>query len=213
MHTSSSRRKLLAGLVGLGASSTALARLAPTPPQMAGPFYPLEFPLDDDNDLTRVKGRPGSARGEITDLSGRVLDAEGRPIRNARVEIGQCDASGRYHHPHDSGPPPDPNFQGFGHALTDALGHYRFRTIRPAPYPGRTPHIHMAVHLPGKKPFVTQLYVANEPLNSRDFIYMSLSPEQRRLASADFVRVKSGEATFAARFDIVLAGTHGTPSL
>lgn len=213
MHSSSTRRKLLAGLAGLAASGSALAKLATTPAQMAGPFYPLEFPLDDDNDLTRVKGRAGVARGQHTDLSGRVLNADGRPIQNARVEIWQCDANGRYHHPHDSGPAPDPNFQGFGHALTDTLGRYRFRTIRPVPYPGRTPHIHMAVHLPEEKPFVTQLYVADEPLNLRDFIYMSLSPELRQRASADFMRVKSGETVFAARFDIVLADTHGTPRL
>jgi protocatechuate 3,4-dioxygenase beta subunit len=205
------RRQLLAGLAGLAASGSALARLLPTPPQMTGPFYPLDFPLDDDNDLTRVKGRRDVANGKHTDLGGRILDADGRPIPGARVEIWQCDASGRYHHPHDSGPVPDPNFQGFGHARTDAQGRYRFRTIRPVPYPGRTPHIHFAVHLPGRPPFVTQLYVANEPLNARDFIYLGLSPAQRALVTTDFVPVRGGETALAARFDILLASSHGTP--
>jgi protocatechuate 3,4-dioxygenase beta subunit len=207
------RRRLLTGLAGLAASGSVLAKLLPTPAQMAGPFYPLEFPLDDDNDLTRVKGRPGAAKGQIADLSGRVLDADGRPLRNARVEIWQCDANGRYHHPHDKGPPPDPNFQGFGHARTDEFGRYRFRTIRPVPYPGRAPHIHMAVLLPGRAAFVTQLYVADEPLNQGDMIFRSLSQEQRKRVVADFTPVNSSEIALAARFDIVLASGHGTPRL
>ena len=208
------RRRLLAGFAGLIAANSSLAKAMPlTPSQTAGPFYPLQPPLDDDNDLTRVQGRTGVARGRITDLSGRILDADGRPLRNARVEIWQCDASGRYHHPHDSGPTPDPNFQGFGHSLSDTQGRYRFRTIRPVPYPGRTPHIHMAVFLPGETPFVTQLYVADEPRNPSDFLFMHLRPEQRERVVADFLPAGPGGAELSARFDIVLAGGRVTPRM
>lgn len=212
MQHDRSRRQVLAGLAGLLAAGSALARqLAPTPSQMAGPFYPLQPPLEDDNDLTRVKGGSGAAKGRITDLSGRLLDADGRPLRNVRVEIWQCDANGRYHHPHDRGPAPDANFQGFGFTRTDELGRYRFRTIRPVPYPGRTPHIHFAVHAPGQAPFTTQMYVAGEARNQSDFLFLGLSPEQRERVVGEFVALKNGEAELAARFDIVLAGSNGTP--
>jgi protocatechuate 3,4-dioxygenase beta subunit len=121
------------------AGSTALAafhalprlgalRLA-TPRQTAGPFYPVELPLDDDNDLTHVKGCEERALGQISDLTGRIVDRNGGPLDNLRIEIWQCDANGRY----------------------------RFRTIRPVPYPGRTPHIHVAVFPSDQPPFVTQL--------------------------------------------------------
>ena len=212
MHTDTRRRRLLLGLAGMMATSPLLAgRLPLTPSQSTGPFYPLKPPLEDDNDLTRVRGADGLAEGRICDLDGRVLDADGRPIRAARVEIWQCDARGRYHHPHDRGPAPDPRFQGFGHNLTDDEGRYRFRTIRPEPYPGRTPHIHFAVFAPGAPPFITQLYIAGEPRNDRDFLYRAIPPERRQLVSAEFAPARGGRAELAARFDIVLAGRDGTP--
>jgi protocatechuate 3,4-dioxygenase beta subunit len=212
MDTDTKRRQLMLGLAGLMAAGPALAaRLLPTPKQMAGPFYPLEPPLDKDNDLTRVAGVAGVAEGRVTDLAGRVLDPDGRPIHGARVEIWQCDARGRYHHPHDDGPAPDPRFQGFGQHLTDAQGRYRFRTIRPVPYPGRTPHIHMAVFAPGGEPLVTQLYVAGDPRNERDFLFRAVAPERRRLVQAEFLPSRGGRAELAAGFDIILAGRDGTP--
>ena len=208
------RRSLMFGALGLALNGPALAsRLALTPSQMAGPFYPLQPPLEDDNDLTRVCGASGLSEGRISDVSGRVLDPDGRPIAGARVEIWQCDARGRYHHPHDSGPAPDPRFQGFGHQMTDAEGRYRFRTIRPVPYPGRTPHIHFAVFAPGAAGFTTQLYVAGEPRNERDFIFRSIAPERRRLVLTEFLPARGVRAELAARFDIVLAGRNGTPAI
>lgn len=212
MKHNSQRRQVLAGLAGLIAAPGALAKtLLPTPAQMAGPFYPLQPPLEDDNDLTRVKGGSSVAKGRVTELGGRIVDADGRPLRKVRVEIWQCDANGRYHHPRDSGAPLDPNFQGFGHSITDDQGRYRFRTIRPVPYPGRTPHIHFAVHLPGQAPFVTQLYIAGEARNQSDFIFLGLAPDQRRRVMADFAPTKGSGAELAANFDIVIAGADGTP--
>ena len=204
------RRHWLAGMAGGLAGilpAVGLARLLATPPGPAGPFYPTELPLDDDNDLTRVAGREGVAKGEITDLTGRLLDTNGDAIPGARIEIWQCDANGRYHHPRDSGRSLDPNFQGFGHALTDAQGRYRFRTIRPVPYPGRTPHIHMAVFTPGDRPFVTQLYIQGEPRNRGDFLFQRIPVEARERAMAAFVAEAQGEAAFSAMFDLVLGVT------
>jgi protocatechuate 3,4-dioxygenase beta subunit len=199
------RRVLLAAATWLLASGArAATRLEPTPAQSAGPFYPTEPPLDDDQDLTRVRGASGIAQGRITDLSGRLLDRNGRPISTTRIEIWQCDATGRYHHPLDRGGARDPNFQGFGRTVTDADGRYRFRTIRPVPYPGRTPHIHIAVFPPGEPPFITQLYVRGEPRNADDWLFNRIPPERRPLVLADFIPVQREGVELAANFDLIL---------
>ena len=215
MTTDPVRRRLLRGLAGVTLAGPAFAAglLQPTPRQPAGPFYPVELPVDDDADLTFVKGGTGRAKGQLTDLAGRILDINGRALQGARVEIWQCDANGRYRHPYDrGGEPVDANFQGHGHALTDNDGRYRFRTIRPVPYPGRTPHIHMAVFPDDAPSFVTQLYVRNEPRNTEDFLFNRVPADRRHLVVADFVPVAAGGAmAFAASFDIVL-GDGGTPA-
>jgi protocatechuate 3,4-dioxygenase beta subunit len=212
MDADPTRRRFLVGLGTFLVSIPALgSRLLPTPRQTVGPFYPVEPPLKRDNDLTRVVGRNTVAKGRISDVFGRVLDLNGRPLRDVRVEIWQCDANGRYHHPRDSGGPIDENFQGSGHTLTDSEGRYRFRTIRPVPYPGRTPHIHFAVFPDGGEPFATQLYVEGEPMNERDFLFRQIPSEKRRLVTAAFAPDRDGSAQFRARFDIVLGGADGTP--
>lgn len=182
----------------------AAQQLLPTPTQMTGPFYPEEPPLDHDNDLTRVRGATGAAEGKATELSGRLLDANGAPISATRIEIWQCDARGLYHHPRDRAGTRDANFQGFGHTVTDKDGRYRFRTIRPVPYPGRTPHIHIAVRPDFDEPFITQLYVQGEPRNAGDGLFSSIPPEQRRHVLADFAPAGTN---LAARFDIILGAT------
>lgn len=182
--------------------------LSPTPRQSAGPFYPEQLPLDDDNDLTRVSGRSGLAKGQITDLSGRVVDPNGRPVTGVRVEIWQCDANGRYHHPRDNRQVvQDENFQGHGHTITDTDGNYRFRTIRPVRYPGRTPHIHAAVFPGGQDPLITQIYIKGEPQNAHDFLFNRIPAEQRPLVTADFKPTGDGDTRFAARFDLVFGYT------
>jgi protocatechuate 3,4-dioxygenase beta subunit len=207
------RRLFLARLATLSllpAAALAVAPRSDTPAQMEGPFYPIDLPLDRDNDLTRVAGQPRAAHGIVTDLSGAVLDLNGRPIKNARVEIWQCDARGFYHHPHDRGGRSDPAFQGFGHTSTDAAGRYRFRTIRPVAYPGRTPHIHAKVLLPDTAEFTTQIYIAGEPLNQRDGLFRSLPADRQHLLQATFQTTGSGQR---ARFDFVMASRGGTPRL
>jgi len=185
-----------------------LAALIPTPRQSLGPFYPDELPLDSDNDLVRVEGREGIAKGEIADLSGRVLDADGQPIAGALVEIWQCDANGRYRHPRDDRRVPlDPNFQGYGRSTTDADGRYRFRTIKPVPYPGRAPHIHFAVSAPGREPLVTQMYVRGAPENRRDWLLNGVRDAAAReaLIVAFVPSADDPVAALKAQFDLVLA--------
>lgn len=202
------RRRLLTGAAALAAFAAlpAPARaLVPTPRQTAGPFYPTELPAEHDWDLVRVTGRAAQAMGQVIHLSGRVLAADGTPLAGALVEVWQCDANGIYHHPADRQQGRDGNFQGYGRTLTDADGRYRFRTIRPVAYSGRTPHVHFAVAAPGRSRLVTQMYLEGEPGNGRDFIFTRLSQEQRaavsvRLEPADGIEVDS----LAGRFDIVL---------
>ena len=176
----------------------------PTPRQTEGPFYPDRLPADDDNDLVAVKGQSGIARGEILLLAGTVTDLAGKPLAGARVEIWQCDAGGRYHHSRDSSSsPPDPNFQGWGQFVTAADGEYRFRTIRPVPYPGRTPHIHFKISGKAIPVLVTQMYVEGEPGNARDGVFASLDPRERAAVTVRLDKAPDGRA-LTTRFEIVL---------
>src|SRR6478672_2206394 len=124
-----------------------------TPKQTEGPFYPDHLPLDTDNDLIIVNDSITPAIGEITHLSGRVLDAKGEPIRNAVVEIWQVDGNGVYLHTASRNAKRDANFQGFGRFLTGSTGDYYFRTVKPVPYPGRTPPIHFMIKRRGTEDF------------------------------------------------------------
>jgi protocatechuate 3,4-dioxygenase beta subunit len=202
------RRRFIQGTTGLlamHAVPVAATLRSPTPRQSAGPFYPEELPLDDDNDLTHVAGQQQTASGEITDLDGRILDQNGRPLGGVRIEIWQCDINGRYRHPRDTSDRPiDPAFQGIGHTISDRLGRYRFRTIHPMPYPGRTPHIHVAVFPAGEKPFTTQLYVAGDPRNESDFLYRHVPEAHRHLVRTEFKPSEVSNVNFTATWDIVL---------
>jgi protocatechuate 3,4-dioxygenase beta subunit len=186
--------------------------LVRTPRQTEGPFYPNKLPLDTDNDLLIVNDNITPAVGEVTHLSGRVLDAKGSPLRNALVEIWQCDHNGVYLHTADSGrkkDQQDKNFQGFGRFLTGSSGEYYFRTIKPVPYPGRTPHIHFKVKQGRKELLTTQCYVKGERGNDRDFIYQSVrDPKARAAITVAFEPLKGSKiGELAARFDIVLGLT------
>lgn len=192
------------GLVTL--PSLAAAGLTPTPRQTTGPFYPSELPLDHDNDLASVRGRTGTARGVITHLRGRVLDASGRALSGMTVEIWQCNAFGRYHHPRDRRDAPlDEHFQGYGRTLSAADGAYRFRTIRPVAYPGRTPHIHFAVSGPGTETLVTQMYVAGEPRNETDWLLGRIrDPRARESVVVALSDAEGAPGELTGEFDIVL---------
>src|SRR5262249_32826704 len=140
-----------------------------------GPFYPDKLPLDTDNDLIVINDSTTPAVGTITHLTGKVLDLKGSPIKNALVEIWQCDGKGVYLHTGDSGRKKDKmdkHFQGFGRSLTSSKGEYYSRPIKPVKSPGRAaPHIHFKIKKAGKDLLTTQCYVKGEPGNQKDGIY------------------------------------------
>ncbi len=181
-----------------------------TPPQTEGPFYPDHLPLDTDNDLIIVNDGLTPAVGEITYVSGRILDASGAPIRNATVEIWQCDHGGAYLHSRTGNADKrDTNFQGFGRFVTGSTGEYLFRTIKPVSYPGRCPHIHYAIKMKGREKWTTQCYVKGEASNEKDGVWRGIRDEkQRESVTVDFAPLKDTKAgELAARFDIVMGYT------
>lgn len=196
-----------ASLALASAPLSADSTLALTPRQSTGPFYPATPPLDTDNDLVQVQGREGLAHGVITHITGRVADERGRAVSGARVEIWQCNAFGRYHHPRDRRDAPiDPNFQGYGRNTTSGDGQYRFRTIRPVHYPGRAPHIHFAVSGPGIETLVTQMYVAGESQNARDWLLNGIRDQRARARLVvELLPVPGTGGELMGRFDLVLA--------
>jgi len=181
-----------------------------TPSQTEGPFYPNKLPLDTDNDLLIINDTITPGVGEITHLTGKVLDMKGNPITNAVVEIWQCDANGAYLHTgSDNGGKRDKNFQGFGRFTTGSTGEYYFRTIKPVPYPGRSPHIHVKVKQGNKELLTTQMYIDGFKGNERDGIYRSIrDPKVRAAISVPFTPIKDSKiGELAAKFDIVLGLT------
>ena len=208
-----SRRRFLRG-VGLSAALFTVPgafaeELVRTPRQTEGPFYPDHLPLDTDNDLIIVNDGLTPAVGEITHLSGRILDARGQPLRNALVEIWQVDNNGVYLHSGDKHAERDKNFQGFGRFLTASSGEYYFRTIKPVLYPGRTRHIHFAIKTKGRDKWTTQCYVKGEPQNEKDGIYKSIQdPKALAAVTIEFAPIKTSRiGELAAKFDIVMGFT------
>ena len=204
MNPSMQRRRVLSwigasALAPLAATPALAEDRAPTPRMTEGPFYPRTFPRDTDADLTRIEGRAGAAEGKVLDVSGRILDRGGAPRAGARVEIWQCDARGQYHHVGE--PEGDVNFQGFGAVSTDAEGRYAFRTIKPVPYPGRTPHIHFTVLEGGKRRLTSQMFVEGEPGNARDGLYRSLGRDAKLVT----FKLEDAGTGFKGALDIVLA--------
>jgi protocatechuate 3,4-dioxygenase beta subunit len=181
------RRRFLCGIVALPVSG--LAATGPTPSAAEGPFYPLAgMRFDDiDSDLVKVAGKVERAGGEIVTLAGRVIAADGEPVTGARVEIWQCDVNGRYLHRGDSGEAArDDGFQGFGHDITKADGAYTFRTIKPVPYAGRTPHIHVKVLIGNRERLTTQFYLPDHPGNARDWLYRGVPANRRERVTMRF---------------------------
>jgi protocatechuate 3,4-dioxygenase beta subunit len=197
LHRGVSRRDVLRAVLVAGASlavpGRAVAELCQeTPPQEEGPFYLNNYdrtkPAPHNSDLTAVPGATGRPEGDIIYVTGRVTNEECGPVKGAMVEIWQANAKGRYIHAADPNPAPkDPNFLGFGEAMTDENGIYSFKTIKPGAYPVpggwiRPPHIHFKVHGGFFHMMVTQMYFAGEEHNRDDFLLNSVSKaEQKRL--------------------------------
>jgi protocatechuate 3,4-dioxygenase beta subunit len=184
--------------------------LIETPRQTEGPFYPDRLPLDTDNDLVVLSDRLSPAVGDVTHLSGRVLNSRGEPVRNVVVEIWQVDNHGSYLHSGGIvGGRRDANFQGFGRFETASTGEYRFRTIKPVPYSGRAPHIHVKVKRADRDLLTTQCYIKGHPGNDRDGVLRSIRDTRAResviVNFAPMPGSRAGELT--ARFDIVLGVT------
>jgi protocatechuate 3,4-dioxygenase beta subunit len=208
------RRHFLARLGFAAALFTAPGAFAEaltlTPRQTEGPFYPDKLPLDTDNDLLILNDAITPAVGEVTYVSGRILGPDGAPVRNAVVEIWQCDAGGAYLHSRTGNADKrDANFQGFGRFVTGSTGDYLFRTIKPVPYPGRTPHIHYKVKAKGKELLTTQCYIKGHPGNERDGLWRGIKDEKaRESVTVDFAPLAGAKAgELAAKFDLVLGVT------
>lgn len=180
--------------------ATAQAPRRLTPSQSEGPFYPDQQMQDADADLLK-NGNVAYSGGQSAWVSGVVSDLQGKPVSGAVVEIWQCDHEGVYRHSRSSGNAPMA-FQGFGKVQVGTDGQYRFRTIKPVPYPGRPPHIHMKVKLGNRELLTTQMYVAGDAANGRDFLTRFLSSTDRSLLEAQFQRGSDG---WQAQFPIVVA--------
>lgn len=174
-------------------------KLVATPPQPEGPFYPRKFRTETDFNLLQYAG--ATAKGVPLELAGRVLRQDGSPVTNAVVEIWQCDAGGDYIYDAASMRTADPGFQGFGKTVTDSNGHYRFVTIRPVPYTGRPPHVHMRVHHDGRELLTTQMYIKGDGAEKDPFVARLPDASRERLI-AELVKAPNGLAT---NFDIVVA--------
>ncbi len=197
-----------AGCFAPGAFAEELLRTAAVE---EGPFYPDHLPLDTDNDLLVINDATTPAIGEVTHLSGRLLDSKGDPIKNALIEIWQVDTKGVYlkDRPEHLGKF-DSNFQGFGRFLTGSTGEYYFRTIKPLPYERRPAgHVHFAVKVKGREKWTTQLFVKGAPGNAVDMVYQRIKdPRARDSVTVDFVPVKASRVgELAARFDMVMGFT------
>ena len=181
-------------------------QLVSTPALTLGPFYPDRLPLDTDNDLLVINNSITPAVGTITNLSGRILDLNGSPIRNAVVEIWQVDNNAAYiHSGSQNAAQRDRNFQGFGKFETSSTGEYRFRTIKPVQYPGRAPHIHVLVKAPGRPNFATQCHVLGDPGNASDNVLNQIrDPQKRAAVTIPFTPVEGSKiGELVARFDVI----------
>jgi protocatechuate 3,4-dioxygenase beta subunit len=146
--------------------------------QTEGPFFKPKSPERSD-----LREQPGA--GRPVELTGFVLTRGCRPLAGALVDLWHADQDGDYD---NSG------FRYRGHQRTDASGRYRFRTIRPAVYVGRTAHYHVKVQAPGSGLLTTQLYFPDEPANRRD----------RLFRTELLMKVAEAGGGMAARFDFVL---------
>jgi protocatechuate 3,4-dioxygenase beta subunit len=188
-HSVAASFATLGGIAGLGLPAIAAPGRV-LPGMTDGPFYPSRRWRDGgpfaaggwDADLTQVAGQAAAARGEHLALALQVVDTDDRVVDGVEIEIWQCDALAVYRHPRQAAPAGRfaGGFQGFGSARAGADGMLRLRTIRPVPYPGRAPHIHVKLRHPGFGELVSQLFVAGDPGNDADFLWRRLDAEARQ---------------------------------
>ena len=196
--SSKSRRGVLAGLAAAIAGLFAFRAVSAsggTPSAAEGPFYPtpkMRF-TDADNNLIKIAGLVEEAGGEPITLKGKITDAKGTPRPGLRIEIWQCDMNGNsLHTGDDRSVNHDPAFQGFGHDITTTDGSYTFHTIKPARYPGRTPHIHIKVLDGENELLTTQFYIKDHPDNAGDGLFGWMSKDQQKLVEMVFAEGSDG---------------------
>jgi len=203
------------------APSRAPIRFEHTLSEMTGPVFAGGWAGPDATDL--IRQHPGAPLGERIIVAGRVLDEDGHPVPGTLLELWQCNAAGRYHHPVDQHDAPlDPNFTGAGQVVTGPDGAYRFLTIKPGAYPWRnTPnawrpaHIHFGVFGAGfVTRLVTQMYFPGDPLLEYDPIFQSTADAaaRERLVSHYDPGLSEAEWALGYRFDLVLRGRAATPA-
>jgi len=217
-HIPLSRRSLLRSLLvttgGVITGDIYAEALVLTPRATEGPYYPDHLPLDQDNDLTLITGGKAPAGGIVTEFGGRLLDADGKPVADRTIELWQADVNGCYLHSRgvQKGKERDPQFQGYGKIVTNDKGEYRFRTIKPGLYTGRTIHWHLAVNRGDERLLTTQLFVAGEPQNERDGILKRMGDEAQRLSVIrEFKPKSSGSEELVGTWNIVLGATPAEP--
>ncbi|HEV7234445.1 MAG TPA: protocatechuate 3,4-dioxygenase [Sphingorhabdus sp.] len=199
-HNPVSRRAFGGSLLAVGALAASRAVAAPmvTAESPMGPFYPTGYSGDDDLDMTMLKGRPARALGDVIEVSGRVLDRQGDPMRGAKIELWQANANGRYAHSNDiSAGALDPNFQGLARLVTGPSGEWRIRTIRPNLYGRRTRHIHFDVSGRAHRLMAQMYFPEDAEKNASDGLYRLLG----KSAETSLARL---EAPNRYRWDIVL---------
>lgn len=180
--------------------SPAGEKLAKTPRDHEGPFYPIVRQQDEDNDLLHVAGREQAATGDRLHLSGKVVDEDGRPITNAFVEIWQTDPNGRYNDERDRTPGPrDPDFQYWGLAATAKDGSFSFLTLIPGEYEPRPAHIHFKVWVDRELKLTSQIYFRTPADRTQDAVPGATG---RELQTVGLHRMKEGE--YEAFIQIVL---------
>ncbi len=211
-----SRRRLLRSLAlvsaGFWARGAFAEALTLTPRMTQGPYYPDKLPLDQDNDLIRITDDTTPAIGTITNLTGRILDASGTAVKSALVEIWQADDHGCYIHSQgmQRGKERDTHFQGYGKFETASDGGWRFRTIKPGLYTGRTRHYHFGITLPGQqRRFTTQLFFAGEPGNDRDMVLQGIRDATQKASVIREFSAVADTKEQAATWDIVMGQTPG----
>jgi protocatechuate 3,4-dioxygenase beta subunit len=217
-HIRFDRRRLLQSLLlttsGIITSSVYAEALVLTPRATEGPYYPDHLPLDQDNDLLQIQGNAAQAMGTVTEFGGRLLNADGKPIQDALIEMWQADNNGCYIHSRGTqrDKERDPAFQGYGKIMTNAKGEYRFRTIKPGLYTGRTLHWHIAVKQGENRMLTTQLYIAGVPQNDKDGILRRTGTEEQRLSVIrEFNPKTPGSPELYGTWDIVIGHTPEEP--
>jgi protocatechuate 3,4-dioxygenase beta subunit len=189
----SRREILLSGATIAGASFfseelLAQGALPATPACGAAPVPTLrqtEGPFFTPNSPERQSLIESGVSGPTLELAGFILSRSCKPLPRSLIDFWQADAKGEYD---------NKGFRLRGHQFTDGEGRYRLRTIVPARYTGRTPHIHVKVQAANRPVLTTQLYFPDEPGNARDPIFR---PEL-------VIRMAQTDGARQGRFDFVL---------